>query len=256
MSQAGIQRGPLQQTTASPNPGAELLLAVPPGTVCPTPKPSSPNSPATGSQPESVQRSGIHGRGHPWDTSTHSQRPPNISAVASEQEHTPSPHQHRRPRCISLRAAVQTCTASQRPVQPRPQCYKRRSWRFNTKGSSPPAGHLLSPQHHSHIQVGHTVPSFLHSIGQHRAGAARQSLCGHRLSWNRCDRHQYWHQQHIFLGLVFPPPLGALAHQRRRRTGPTSPCPRSTGTCVCPTSVLHPGRHLIQSQQTWLVVCL
>lgn len=28
--------------------------------------------------------------------------------------------------------------------------------------------------------VGHSVPSFLHSVGQHWAGAARQSLCGHR----------------------------------------------------------------------------
>lgn len=28
--------------------------------------------------------------------------------------------------------------------------------------------------------VGHSVPSFLHSVGQHWAGAARQSFCGHR----------------------------------------------------------------------------
>lgn len=48
-----------------------------------------------------------------------------------------------------------------------------------------------------------------------------------RLSWNRCDRRQSWHQQLIFLGLVFPPPLGALAHQRRRGAGPTGPRPRS-----------------------------
>lgn len=61
VSQTRLQRGPLQQTSASPNPGAELFLAVPPGTVRPTQKPSSPNPAATGSQPESVQRSGIDG---------------------------------------------------------------------------------------------------------------------------------------------------------------------------------------------------
>lgn len=37
--------------------------------------------------------------------------------------------------------------------------------------------------------VGHSVPPLLHSIGQHRAGAARQSVCGHRsdiqLDWLR-----------------------------------------------------------------------
>lgn len=69
VSPTRLQRGPLQQTSASPNPGAELFLAVPPRTVCPAQKPSPPNPPAPGSQPEPVQRSGIHGWGHPRDTS-------------------------------------------------------------------------------------------------------------------------------------------------------------------------------------------
>lgn len=68
VSQTRLQRGPLQQTSASPNPGAELFLAAPPGTVCPTQKPTSPNPPATGSEPKSVQRSRIHRGGHPRDT--------------------------------------------------------------------------------------------------------------------------------------------------------------------------------------------
>lgn len=42
--------------------------------------------------------------------------------------------------------------ASERPVQPRSQCYKWRGWQFNTKGSPPPTGCVLSPKHHSHIQ--------------------------------------------------------------------------------------------------------
>ena len=32
--------------------------------------------------------------------------------------------------------------------------------------------------------VGHSVPSLLHSVGQHRAGAARQSLSGHRYKFH------------------------------------------------------------------------
>lgn len=68
VSQTRLQRCPLQQTSASPNPGAELFLAAPPGTVCPTQKPTSPNPPATGSEPKSVQRSRIHRGGHPRDT--------------------------------------------------------------------------------------------------------------------------------------------------------------------------------------------
>lgn len=43
-------------------------------------------------------------------------------------------------------------TAPQRSFQPCTQCDKRRSWQFSTKRSPPPPGHLLSPQHHSHIQ--------------------------------------------------------------------------------------------------------
>lgn len=69
VSQTGIQRGRLQQTSPSPTPGAELFLAVPLGTVGPAQEPSSPNPPASRSQSESVRRSGIHGWGHPRDTS-------------------------------------------------------------------------------------------------------------------------------------------------------------------------------------------
>lgn len=69
MSQTRLQCCPIQQTSASANPGAELFLAVPHGTICPSQKPSSPNPPATGSQPESVQRSWIHGWGRSRDTS-------------------------------------------------------------------------------------------------------------------------------------------------------------------------------------------
>ena len=42
--------------------------------------------------------------------------------------------------------------ASERPVQPRSQCYKWRGWQFNTKRSPPPTGCVLSPKHHSHVQ--------------------------------------------------------------------------------------------------------
>ena len=122
--------------------------------------------------------------------------------------------------------------ASERPVQPRSQCYKWRGWQFNTKGSPPHAGCVLSPKHHSHIQgkiclsinishgmwfechrqsvwpvsfffffspVGHSISSFLHSIGQHRAGAARQSLCWHRseiqLEWFKRLLEKGWDTQ-------------------------------------------------------------
>lgn len=43
---------------------------------------------------------------------SHSQWPPLVSTVTSEQEHTPPPHQYRRGRIVSLRAAVQTCTGT------------------------------------------------------------------------------------------------------------------------------------------------
>lgn len=62
--QTGLQRGSLQQTVPTSNPGAELFLAVPPGTVSSTQEPSPSDSPATGPWPESVQHSGIHGWGH------------------------------------------------------------------------------------------------------------------------------------------------------------------------------------------------
>lgn len=62
--QTGLQRGSLQQTVPSSNPGAELFLAVPPGTVGSAQEPSSSDPPATGPWPESVQHSGIHGWGH------------------------------------------------------------------------------------------------------------------------------------------------------------------------------------------------
>lgn len=68
MSQTMLQRGPLQQTAASPSPGAELYPAASAGTLCPAQKPSSPNTPAAGSQPESAWSCGIDGRGHPRDT--------------------------------------------------------------------------------------------------------------------------------------------------------------------------------------------
>lgn len=48
------------------------------------------------------------------------------------------------------------------------------------------------------------------------------SMNSSRLRWNRRHWHQSGHQQLVVLGLVFPPPLGSLAHQRRRGA-----CPRS-----------------------------
>lgn len=68
VSQTGLQRGPRQQTASSPNPGAELVLSSPARSVRPTQKPPLPKSPASGSKPESVQRSGIHRGGHSRDT--------------------------------------------------------------------------------------------------------------------------------------------------------------------------------------------
>lgn len=68
VSQTGLQRCPRQQTASSPNPGAELVLSSPARSVRPAQKPPLPNSPASGSEPESVQRSGIHRGGHSRDT--------------------------------------------------------------------------------------------------------------------------------------------------------------------------------------------
>lgn len=68
LSQTGLQRGPLQQTSSSPTPGAELFLSAPPCTVRPAQKPPTPNPPAAGSKPKSVHRIRLHRRGHPRDT--------------------------------------------------------------------------------------------------------------------------------------------------------------------------------------------
>lgn len=68
LSQTGLQRGPLQQTSSSPTPGAELFLPAPPCAVCPTQKPAPPYPPAAGSKPKSVHCIRLHRRGHPRDT--------------------------------------------------------------------------------------------------------------------------------------------------------------------------------------------
>ena len=76
---------PLQQTSPSPNPGAEFFLADPPSTVSSSQKPSPPDSTATGSQPDSVQPSRIHGRGHPGDTSVSF----SITGISAKRTQTP-----------------------------------------------------------------------------------------------------------------------------------------------------------------------
>lgn len=68
LSQTGLQRCPLQQTSSSPTPGAEHFLPAPPCAVCPTQKPSPPYPPAAGSKPKSVHCIRLHRRGHPRDT--------------------------------------------------------------------------------------------------------------------------------------------------------------------------------------------
>lgn len=59
--QTRLQRGCFQQTSPSANIGAELFLPVQATTICPPQKPSSPDSPTSGSQPEPVKHDGIHG---------------------------------------------------------------------------------------------------------------------------------------------------------------------------------------------------
>uniref|UniRef100_A0A8C8E361 Family with sequence similarity 149 member B1 n=1 Tax=Oryzias sinensis TaxID=183150 RepID=A0A8C8E361_9TELE len=76
-----------------------------------------------------------------------------------------------------------------------------------------------------------------------------------RLSGNRRDWHQSWHQQLSLLGFVSTPPTGAPAHQRRQPTRATSCRPSSTGTCFSYISAPQPRRHLIQSQQTRPLIC-
>lgn len=63
-SQVRLQRCSLRQTSASPGPGAELFLSVPPTSVRPAQKSSSSNPPATGPQ----QSRRVHRRGRPRDT--------------------------------------------------------------------------------------------------------------------------------------------------------------------------------------------
>lgn len=54
---------------------------------------------------------------HVFFSQTHSQRPADVPAVASQQEHAPPSHQRRRSRGVSFGAAAQTCTGGERDAQ-------------------------------------------------------------------------------------------------------------------------------------------
>lgn len=57
----------------------------------------------------------------------------------------------------NLRAALQ------RPLQPRSQRHQRRRRCHSVQGSAPPAGHLLSAQHHAHVQGKKPSPTHAHT---------------------------------------------------------------------------------------------